>query len=69
MKDNKVVITTDVTRVSAKYAENTGVSEDEALRIFLGSATYRSLINVETGLCYEMFDAIYDMFIDEVSLQ
>ena len=69
MKDHKVIIATDVTRVSVEYAKKTGVSEDEALRLFLGSATYRALINVETGLCHEMFDAIYDIFLEEMGLQ
>jgi len=69
MKDPKVHITTDITRISYEYAKRMNISEDEAMRLFLGSATYRSLINVETGLCYEMFDAIYEMFTEEMGVQ
>ena len=46
-----------------------GISYDEAIRIILGSATYRALYETETGLCFEMFDAIYDMFLEEVGEQ
>jgi len=69
MKDHKTIIATDVTRISVEYAKRRDLSEDEALRIFLGSATYKALINIETGLCYEMFDAIYDMFLEEMGIQ
>jgi len=66
MKDCKVIIATDLTRVSTEYAKKMNITEDEALRRFLGSATYRALINVETGLCYEMTNYIYDMFLEEM---
>ena len=69
MKDHKTIIATDVTRISVEYAKRMDLSEDEALRLFLGSATYKALINIETGLCYEMFDAIYDMFLEEMGIQ
>ena len=66
MKDYKTIIAIDTTRVSVEYAKKMDISEDEALRIFLGSATYKTLINIETGLCFEMFEAIYDMFLEEM---
>ena len=69
MKDHKTIVATDVTRISVEYAKRMDLSEDEALRLFLGSATYKALINIETGLCYEMFDAIYDMFLEEMGIQ
>jgi len=69
MKDHKTIVATDVTRISVEYAKRMDLSEDEALRLFLGSATYKALINVETGLCYEMFNAIYDMFLEEMGVQ
>ena len=69
LKDCKVIIATDVTRISVMYAMKMGISEDEAMRIFLGSATYKALINYETGLCYEMNEAIYEMFLEEVEMQ
>ena len=66
MKDYKVIVATDVTRLSVKYAKEMNISKDEALKLFFGSATYRALINPETGLCYEMFDAIYELFLEEM---
>jgi len=66
MIDYKVVVAADVARVSVEYAKKMGISEDEAMKIFLGSSTYRALINVETGLCYEMFEAIYEIFLEEM---
>ena len=69
MKDNKVIIATDVARISVDYAKKMSISEDEAMQVFLGSATYSALINAETGLCYEMFGAIYEMFLEEMEVQ
>ena len=66
MIDYKVIIAADVARVSAEYAGTTSITRDEAMRLFLGSATYRALSNVETGLCYEMYEAIYELFIEEM---
>ena len=33
------------------------------------SSLYQALNKVETGLCYEMFEVIYEMFLDEVDAQ
>jgi|GEM_PF-1203440 len=64
--DRRFIITTDVARASVEYARQKNISKDEALRIFLGSATYRALSDTETGLCYEMFEAIYELFLEEM---
>ena len=66
MIDYKAIIITDVARISSTFAKKANVSEDEALKIFLNSKTYKTLINNKTGLCYEMFDAIYEMFLEEM---
>jgi len=66
MKDPKVIIATDVSRVAVDYAKKMDISTDEAMRIFISSTTYRALINIDTGLCFEMYNAIYDMFIEEM---
>ena len=66
MIDYRVVVATDIARASVEYAKKMNISKDEALQIFLGSATYRALIDTETGLCYEMFEAIYEMFLEEM---
>jgi len=67
MKNPDVMIAADATRISTEYAELKGISQDEALRAFLASSTYQALNEVETGLCYEMFEAIYEMFLEEVN--
>ena len=69
MKNPDVIIAADAARISTEYAKLKGISQDAALRIFLASSTYRALNEVETGLCYEMFDAVYEMFLDEVDVQ
>jgi len=69
MKDCKTIATADIARISVDYAAKIGVSEDEALLLFFGSATYRALMNIETGLCYEMHEAIYEMFLEEMGVQ
>ena len=68
MKDPKVIIATDVSRVAVDYAKKMDISTDEAMRIFIGSSTYRALVNIETGLCFEMYDAIYEMFLEEMGI-
>ena len=69
MKNPDVMIAADTTRISTEYAKLKGISQDEALRVFLASSTYQALNEVETGLCYEMFEAIYEMFLDEEDAQ
>ncbi|MDR2590815.1 MAG: hypothetical protein LBC71_07515 [Oscillospiraceae bacterium] len=69
MKNNNVIITADITRITTDYAKKMNITEDEAMIQFLGSATYRALIDKETGLCYEMYEAIYEMFLKEMQVQ
>ena len=66
MKNPDVMIAADITRISTEYAKLKEISEDEAMRIFLASSTYRALNEPETGLCFEMFEAIYEMFLEEM---
>jgi hypothetical protein len=69
MKDYMMIIAADAARISVEYSKKMGITEDEALRIFLGSTTYRVLVNAETGLCYEVFESIYEMFLEEMGVQ
>ena len=66
MKDPKLIIDTDLTQITAKYAQFKNISPDKAMVLFVDSKTYSTLINIETGLCYEMTDYIYDMFLEEM---
>ena len=66
MKDPSFNIALDTTRVTTEYAKHKNISQDEAMRIFLASATCRALYETETGLCYEMFESVYELFLEEV---
>jgi len=66
MKNPRSVIDMDIVQISGRYAKEKGISTDKALELFFGSKTYKTLINVETGLCYEMTDYIYDIFLEEM---
>ena len=68
MKDYKTVVTADIARICVEYAKIKDITEDEALQIFIGSNTYRALMNVETGLCYEMYEAILEIFLEEMGV-
>ena len=66
MKSPKTIIDFDVTQISSRYSKIKDISPDESLTLFLGSKTYKTLNNIETGLCYEMTDYIYEMFLEEM---
>ena len=66
MKNPKIIIDSDTTQISSRYAEAKNITVDKALELFFGSKTYKTLINIETGLCYEMTDYIYEMFLEEM---
>jgi len=53
-------------RISEAYAIKKGISIDEAMKLVLGSATYRVLKDAETGLYLEVFEYVYDMFLEEM---
>jgi len=52
-------------RISEAYASKRGISIDDAMKLFLGSATYRVLNDAETGVYLEVFEFVYDMFLEE----
>ena len=66
MKNPRSVIDADIVQISSRYAELKKISTNKALEIFFGSKTYKTLINIETGLCYEMTDYIYEIFLEEM---
>ena len=65
MKNPQIVIDCKITRISQAYAKKKKIHTDEALRQFLNSTTYKILIDVETGLYLEMFEYVYEMFLEE----
>ena len=66
MKGRSYLMDSKVAHISKKYAEETGISVDEAMQVFLDSATYSALIDEETGACLESIESIYDMFTREL---
>jgi len=38
----------------------------DKLTVYHGTTSLFDTIDVETGLCYEMYDAIYEMFLEEM---
>ena len=66
MKSPKIIIDSDITQISSRYAGLKNITTDKALELFFRSKTYKTLINIETGLCYEMTDYIYEMFLEEM---
>jgi len=66
MKNPKTIIDFDITQISSRYSKFKNITPDESLELFLGSKTYKTLTNTETGLCYEMTDYIYEMFLEEM---
>ena len=65
MKGFRFLVDSKTARISEAYAQRKGVSLETAMEQFLGSATYRVLNNAETGVYLEMFEFVYDMFLEE----
>jgi len=65
MKNLETIIDANTTRICMAYAKLKNISHDDAMRTFIASRTFHALSIPETGLCYEMFDAVYEMFLEE----
>ena len=66
MKGFRFLVDSKATRICEAYAARKEISLDEAIKIFLGSATYRALNIAETGIYLEIFEFVYDMFLEEM---
>jgi len=66
MKGYSFLVDSKITRISEKYANKKGISVEKAMKLFLGSVTYRVLNDAETGLYLEVLEYVYDMFIEEM---
>jgi len=65
VKGFRFLVDSKAARISDAYAKSKGISEDEAMKLFLGSLTFSVLNDVETGVYLEVFEFVYDMFLDE----
>ena len=66
MKGFRFLVDSKSARICEAYADREGISPDEAMGLFFCSATYRALDNSETGLFLEVFEFVYDMFLEEM---
>ena len=53
-------------RICEAYATRKGIPIDDAMKLFFGSATYRVLNDAETGVYLEVYEFVYDMFLEEM---
>ena len=53
-------------RVCEAFAARSGSTVNEAMKLFFSSATYRALNDAETGLYLEVYEFVYDMFLEEM---
>ena len=66
MKGYRFLVDSKSARISETYAKKRGISVDAAMKLFLGSATFRVLNDAETGVYLEVFESVYDMFLEEM---
>ena len=66
MKGCRFLVDSKATRICEDFARRKSISQDEATKIFLASATYRVLNDSETGVYLEVFEFVYDMFLEEM---
>ena len=66
MKGFRFLVDSKSTRISEAYAQKKDVPIESAMEQFLGSATYRALNDAETGIYLEVFEFVYDMFLEEM---
>ena len=66
MKGFRFSVDSKATRICEAYAKRKEISLEEAMKTFFGSATYRVLNDLETGAYLEVFEFVYDMFLEEM---
>jgi hypothetical protein len=65
MKGFRFLVDAKAVRISESYALRKSIFQDEAIRIFFGSYTYHILNDDTTGLYLEVFESVYNMFLEE----
>ena len=68
MKGFNFLVNSKVARICDEYAKRQGLTPDDSMKIFLGSTTYLALNDAETGLYLEVFEFVYDMFLEEMGV-
>ena len=65
MKGFNHLVDSKIARISEAYANKSGTTTTEAMAVFLDSVTYEVLNDKETGAYLEVFECVYDMFLEE----
>ena len=66
MKGLRFLVDSKTARISETFAQRKNIVLDEAIQLFFGSTTYRLLNIAETGIYLEVFEYVYDMFLEEM---
>jgi hypothetical protein len=66
MKGFRFLVDAKTARISESYALRRDIPQDDAMRLFLGSLTYRTLNDELSGLYLEVYEYVYDMFLEEM---
>jgi len=66
LKGFSFLVDSKTARISEAYSAKRNITIDEAMKLFLGSKTYRVLNDAETGIYLEVFEYVYDMFLEEM---
>ena len=66
MKGFRFLVDSKTARISETYAQEKKISIEDSMKLFLGSASYRILNDAETGVYLEVFEFVYDMFLEEM---
>ena len=66
MKGFSFLVDSKAARICEAYANRKDITIEEAMKIFFRSTTYRVLNDAETGVYLEVFEFVYDMFLEEM---
>ena len=65
MKGSRHLIDSKIARISKTYADKKNITIDTAMALFIGSQIYKLLLSDENGLYLEVFEYVYDLFLEE----
>ena len=66
MKGFRFLVDSKCVRISEAYALEKNIPVYDAIKLFFSSVTYRLLNNEQTGIYLEVFECVYDMFLEEI---
>ncbi len=69
MKGFRFLVDSKTARICESYSHAKSITIEDAMKLFLGSATYRVLNSADTGVYLEVFEFVYDMFLEEMGEQ